>query len=143
MMKLMNKKLTKKGFTLAELLIVVAILAILVAVSIPIFTSKLHDAKDSTDMANLRAAKAAAIAAYMSTDDLETAAQAFYWYDADNGKVVVGTDATTKPSGVNAITAYSQCNDSGCTEADAAHGSGKIVLVTIGAKGETVTAEWK
>ena len=38
MMKLMNKKLTKKGFTLAELLIVVAILAILVAVSIPIFT---------------------------------------------------------------------------------------------------------
>lgn len=41
MMKLMNKKLTKKGFTLAELLIVVAILAILVAVSIPIFTSRL------------------------------------------------------------------------------------------------------
>ena len=60
MMKLMNKKLTKKGFTLAELLIVVAILAILVAVSIPIFTSKLHDAKDSTDMANARAAKGAA-----------------------------------------------------------------------------------
>ena len=61
MMKLMNKKLTKKGFTLAELLIVVAILAILVAVSIPIFTSKLHDAKDSTDKANMRAAKAAAV----------------------------------------------------------------------------------
>ena len=66
MMKLMNKKLTKKGFTLAELLIVVAILAILVAVSIPIFTSKLHDAKDATDTANARAAKGAAVVAYRS-----------------------------------------------------------------------------
>ena len=49
MIRLLHKKLTKKGFTLAELLIVVAILAILVAVSIPIFTSKLDEAKRATD----------------------------------------------------------------------------------------------
>ena len=35
----------KKGFTLAELLIVVAIIAVLVAISIPIFTSQLKKAR--------------------------------------------------------------------------------------------------
>lgn len=44
-----------KGFTLAELLIVVAIIAVLVAISIPIFTSQLHKAKVAADWANLRA----------------------------------------------------------------------------------------
>jgi len=50
----MFKKLNKKGFTLAELLIVVAIIGVLVAVSIPIFTSQLHKAQDATDLANIR-----------------------------------------------------------------------------------------
>ncbi len=44
----------KKGFTFAELLIVVAIIAVLVAVSIPIFTSKLHESKVAADWANVR-----------------------------------------------------------------------------------------
>lgn len=44
-----------RGFTLAELLIVVAIIAVLVAISIPIFTSQLHKAKVAADWANLRA----------------------------------------------------------------------------------------
>ena len=42
-----------KGFTLAELLIVVAIISVLVAISIPIFSSQLHKAKVATDWANL------------------------------------------------------------------------------------------
>ncbi len=48
------KKNNKKGFTLAELLIVVAIIAVLVAVSIPVFTAQLHKAQDATDLANIR-----------------------------------------------------------------------------------------
>lgn len=50
----MNKQY-KKGFTLAELLIVVAIIAVLVAVSIPIFTSQLEKSREATDAANIRA----------------------------------------------------------------------------------------
>ena len=47
-------KKNKKGFTLAELLIVVAVIAVLVAISIPIFTAQLHKARVATDWANLR-----------------------------------------------------------------------------------------
>ncbi|MDD6727384.1 MAG: prepilin-type N-terminal cleavage/methylation domain-containing protein [Lactimicrobium massiliense] len=54
----MNNSRKKKGFTLAELLIVVAIIAVLVAISIPIFTSQLEKAREATDLANLRAAYA-------------------------------------------------------------------------------------
>jgi len=48
----------KKGFTLAELLIVVAIIGVLVAISIPIFTSQLEKAREATDLANIRSAYA-------------------------------------------------------------------------------------
>ena len=44
----------KKGFTLAELLIVVAIIAVLVAIAIPIFTSQLEKSRDAVSVANLR-----------------------------------------------------------------------------------------
>ena len=57
----------KKGFTLSELLIVVAIIGVLVAISIPIFTSQLHKAEVATDWANVRAYYAEIQADYIST----------------------------------------------------------------------------
>ena len=48
----------KKGFTLAELLVVVAIVAILAAISIPIFTRQLEASREATDLANVRSAYA-------------------------------------------------------------------------------------
>lgn len=60
--KSLAKKLKKTGgFTLIEMLIVVAIIAILVAVSIPMVTSSLDKARTATDDANLRAAKMVAM----------------------------------------------------------------------------------
>ena len=55
-------KKRKAGFTLAELLIVVAIIAVLVAISIPIFMSQLEKSRESTDLANIRAAYAEVMA---------------------------------------------------------------------------------
>lgn len=64
----MNNSRKKKGFTLAELLIVVAIIAVLVAISIPIFTAQLEKAREATDAANIRAAYAEMSAAVLSED---------------------------------------------------------------------------
>ena len=51
-------KINRKGFTLAELLIVVAIIAVLVAVAIPVFGSQLEKSREAADLANVRAAYA-------------------------------------------------------------------------------------
>lgn len=51
-MKFMNKN--KKGFTLVELMIVVVIMAILVAVAVPIFNAVTKNAKNRTCAANAR-----------------------------------------------------------------------------------------
>lgn len=45
-----------KGFTLAELLIVIAIIAALVAVMIPSFGKSIETARENADVANIRAA---------------------------------------------------------------------------------------
>lgn len=58
----------KKGFTLAELLIVVAIIAVLVAISIPIFSAQLEKSREATDAANIRSAYAE-VSADMLTND--------------------------------------------------------------------------
>ena len=63
----MFKKINKKGFTLAELLIVVAIIGVLVAISIPIFTAQLNKAKYAADEANARSIYAELVADYLSS----------------------------------------------------------------------------
>ncbi len=52
------KKMNKKGFTLMEMLIVVAIIAVLVAIAIPVMNAQLEKAREAVDAANLRSAYA-------------------------------------------------------------------------------------
>lgn len=53
-----GKKRRKQGFTLAELLIVVAIISVLTAIAIPVYSGLLEKAKEAVDLSNIRAAYA-------------------------------------------------------------------------------------
>jgi prepilin-type N-terminal cleavage/methylation domain-containing protein len=72
-------KNNKKGFTLTELLIVVAIIGILVAVAIPIFNQQLKKARFATNQANARSAYACARALQLTETDIKGA-----YYDMNN-----------------------------------------------------------
>jgi len=83
------KKLNKKGFTLAELLIVVAIIAVLAAIAIPIFTSQLDKAKVATDQANIRSGYAT-----VSSTALTDSKTSGTWYlNADGSVTETATDS--------------------------------------------------
>ena len=93
-------KKNQHGFTLAELLVVVAIVGILVAISIPVFTAQLSKARKATNQANLRAAKAAAIADYL-TEKSDATEDVTYNYDMTTGGVnVVGENSVTQVTSV-------------------------------------------
>ena len=118
----------KKGFTLAELLIVVAIIGVLVAVSIPIFTAQLSKARLATNQANARAAKAAAVAAYLENDSV-----GFVTYTIADGVASTATTGTAGSSVDNEdISAWT-------TNGKAKFGSAvhKTWYVVIGADGKT------
>ena len=59
------------GFTLMEMLIVVAIIAVLVAVAIPTFGSQLHKARVATDWANVRSYYAQLQYEFMETGEID------------------------------------------------------------------------
>jgi len=61
-------KRNTRGFTLMEMLIVVAIIAVLVAIAIPVFTGQLEKSRESVDFANVRSAYAEVMVAALSDD---------------------------------------------------------------------------
>ena len=52
------KKQAENGFTLMEMLIVIAILAVLIPITIPVFASQLEKVREAADLANVRSAYA-------------------------------------------------------------------------------------
>ena len=94
------KKMNNKGFTLAELLIVVAIIAVLVAIAIPVFTTRLEQSRETTDIANLRSAYAAASVAALSGDSNGNKVQdTAYFYDPNDGVGIVTSSGATLGQG--------------------------------------------
>lgn len=95
----------KKGFTLAELLIVVAIILVLVAVAIPVFMGAQDSSKLAVATADIRAVKAEA-----STDYLLKGYSGDYTYKTTVDKqgnigALTSTkkatgDTTTEPAGI-------------------------------------------
>ena len=95
MLNTLTKKRGKKGFTLMELLIVVAIIAILVAISIPVFTNQLEKAREATDVANVRSAKALAVAEYLTNDAISNGTKSTFYYNAESGTLQENKDNLT------------------------------------------------
>lgn len=123
----MLKKFTnKKGFTLMEMLIVVAIIAILIAIAIPTFNNALNKAKVGTDTANIRsgyaAAKVEALAGNASAGDV------FTLCDDGSVKKTAGADAY-ETKGKNETTVTIGENDIAKWDV------GNTITYTVGADG--------
>lgn len=56
---------SRRGFTLAELLIVVAIIAVLIAIAIPVFANQLNESRKRVDEANVRSAESMVSTLYL------------------------------------------------------------------------------
>lgn len=133
------RKNNKKGFTLAELLIVIAIIAILIAIAIPAFSASLRSAGLATDHSNIRSAYAIYRTAEMlGTIDIDATTtdtpdgNAWYWLKQD-GTIEKTTDATQPASGLyllkeGAKSGAEECASSlGCQERG--HAEGAAILI--------------
>ena len=103
----MNQR-TAKGFTLMEILIVIAIIAVLVAIAIPVFSSQVGNAQRAADESNARSALAAAVVKF--EEDGGSSDAVSYAYDAASGQAVklTGSSAT---SGINRYGQWNQTAD--------------------------------
>lgn len=100
----MKKLQSKKGFTLSELLIVVAIIAVLVAIAIPNFMKQLERSREQSDFALMEAARAAAVSAYYKSSSTNGILDAWnggssFYYDISTGKVAIDGSLPTAPYG--------------------------------------------
>lgn len=100
----------KKGFTLMEMLIVIAIIAILIAIAIPIFTAQLNSAKHAADEANARSIYAIAMADYMDNSKYDGS----YTVSGKTVTVTNGSDSQTfEMSDIGTITIENTTNTDG------------------------------
>lgn len=131
-------KKKNKGFTLAELLIVVAIIAILVAISLPLFSSQIAKANLQADQTHVSAAKASAVAEYLDTNSHDTIT---YYFDAgiamankDNSEGIAGYGKSTKEPYKNLTGAEGvPVNEDG---------SKNIIQVIVGNNGIVMSTSW-
>ena len=142
-------KKNNKGFTLAELLIFVAIIAVLTAVAIPVFTAQLEKSREATDIANLRATKAEAVAVYLVgdtsdatvtwTDANDPGAGFEAFFDADAGKLVKTAPTAKYGKGTKTV---GDANNTAFNYVPGNAVTGKVIKVTVDGDGEC-TFNWE
>ncbi len=137
-MKSLLKKVRKdkKGFTLAELLVVVAIIGVLVAISIPIFTAQLEKAREATDLANIRAAYAECSAAVLTGAD---SGNAKYTGASENTAAYAEAEVVLKQQVDGWVTTDPNCGGVGLNGNIAVKGKTVVVKVTDDEKAPTFT----
>ena len=84
-MKGINRTNKKHGFTLAELLIVVAIIGVLVGIYVPIINKQIEKAREAHDIYTMRTAASAAISLYYAgvSDEKSAQASGLKWWQND------------------------------------------------------------
>lgn len=99
----MNKIKNTKGFTLMEMLIVVAIIAVLVAIAIPTFTTSLNKARVATDQANIRSGYASVMAEELTKqNEVESGKEGtITYYLNKDGSVSANKDTAYECVGTN------------------------------------------
>ena len=129
-------KKNNKGFTLAELLIVVAIIAVLVAIAIPVFSSQLEKSREATDIANIRSAYAEVVAAGLDKSDASHSAtvtmkqRVSSWQTNSGSGVIAGVKLSAISAGAGKTVVVKFHPAAGTTDA----------YVTIGGSGSAHTA---
>lgn len=133
MEKLKHKLKGHGGFTLVEMLVVVAIIAILVAVSIPVISGALERTKHATDAANERAAKAEILIQHLADSDGKPVIKpnTVYYYNAKDGVVVESYDAAGKAYGKHTTAAADRTK---CVIALMVDADGKVTMGWVNAK---------
>ena len=86
------KKLNKKGFTIVELSIVIAVVAILSAVMIPTFSGITNKAKDSAALQEAKNAYTEYLGAEFDYTTNEDYTANDFYFKASNGRYVIITD---------------------------------------------------
>lgn len=137
----MRKLKKQNGFTLVEMLIVVAIIAILIAVSIPMVGSALERSRVAVDQANERDAIGLATAEYLAKGEMWLNNGAirqgdklvvYYWIDATNHQGAIGG---VKPADTLEIQYYWSYGVSKDNE-------DRGVKITMDLKGQIEKVEW-
>ena len=123
------KNTNKKGFTIVELVIVIAVIAILSAVLIPTFSGVVANAKNTAAVSDAKAAYQQYLYATAETSSEADELNFVYKYDDDAYVLILDGQAYEK----NGVKVFK-------TEEEAAEASGFIV---VAATGETQTHEIK
>ena len=126
---------SRHGFTLAELLIVIAVIGILTAIAIPVFSHQLEEARRAADEANLRQGISLAHSEYLSSSRKDSHK---YFFD-QNSQTKALEIATFEVDGE--IYTASSPTANRIWGASQEH-RGQTIYVQIGPNGTIEAAEW-